>query len=278
MKKLLFEEIKNRLIDRVPELKTIGLFNNQFSTEKKINPFVYPAAFIEFESFDWKQQGRGIQIGNAAVKIHVGFETYKTNISSTIPAFPEDDLFFDLIAKIHVALNGFDNECFTPLIRMNEQQDADHDNVLVWATTYGTQITDDGAETRFAKPMINLIPDVISGLGLTINFPEQLTPEVVLAGAWWWLNGYNPQTVMIYWRFDFGTVDPDTIVVAQYNNGNGWVTASSRPRSEFVDGDGIHDQHFQIQTSLTQMDPPTTRARIVLSGIGHSNEFTILPD
>jgi hypothetical protein len=267
------------LIARVPEIKTIDLFNNQFERESKNNPVKFPCCFIEFENFDWKSQSGGIQIGNLVVKFHIGFETYKTNNSSGRPDESNDIDFLDLIEKIHTSINMFNTENFNPLLRVTEQQNTDHDNVLTWVVSYSTMITDDGAERRFADQLINMIPDTVGSIGLTINFPESETADVAMVGAWWWFTGSNPALAKIYFRFDLLDVAPETNVLVQYNNGNGWITSGSALRSTFVDGDGIHDQF--LETSIAEIhsfDPPATRARVMLSGIGHSNEILVLPD
>lgn len=171
MKKSFIAAIKARIVARNTSIKTFELFNNQLdpANMKKENPVKYPAVFIEFESIDWKQQGRGIQIGNARVKFHVADETYSTNISSSNIAESNDVDFLDLIAGLHVSLNGFDGETFTPLSRVSEIQDVNHDQIRVWQTVYSTQFTDDGAETRVAKPLINLVPDEIAALDLNLT-------------------------------------------------------------------------------------------------------------
>lgn len=169
MKQIFFEKVKQRLIDRVPEIKSIDLFNGQIENEKKENPIQFPACFIEFQSIDWTSKGRGIQQGIAAVKFYIAIETYKTGITGSATAALSDTSILELITKIHVALNGFDDELFTPLARSSEQQDIGHDNVLVWGVVYMTQLTDDGAETRYSKPLVNLIPDTIDVMGLTVD-------------------------------------------------------------------------------------------------------------
>lgn len=161
MKKYTFEKIKERLIAKVPELKTIGLFNNQFEKESENNPIGFPALFVEFDSIDWRSQQRGIQIGLSVIRFHIGVETYKTNFSGEQIWEPNDLEFLELVEKIHVAIHGFDDVNFTPLLRVAESQNTDHDNVIVWDVVYQSQITDTGAETRFSKPLIEVDPDDI---------------------------------------------------------------------------------------------------------------------
>lgn len=169
MKRYFFEQIKQRIIERVPEVKTIGLFNNQISKSAENNPIGFPAVFVEFETIDWQSQQRGIQVGPANVKFYIAVETYKTNLSGEKISESNDLDFLDLVAKIHVGINGFDNEKFGPLLRVSENQDSDHDNVLVWETVYKTQFVDDGAETRYSKPLIEYDPTTDNDFKLTIS-------------------------------------------------------------------------------------------------------------
>jgi len=161
MKKDLFNDIKSRIADRVPEIKTFGLFNNQFNNEKNVNAFQFPCVFLEFGNIGWLSQSKGIQQGETLIRLHIGFETYKTdNNSNRIDQSNSEIGFLDLVSKIHVAINGFDGEYFNPLLRVSEQQNTDHDNVLVWVAEYRTMITDDGAETRYSKPLVKLDPPI----------------------------------------------------------------------------------------------------------------------
>lgn len=161
MKEIIFEKIKARIVARVPEIKTFGLFNNQFNTEKQVNAFTYPAMFVEFGSIDWKTQQRRIQVGNCKIMFHVGVETLKTDSFANRIDKPSTDLeILLLLKKIHTAIQGFDDELFTPLARVDEQQNTDHDGVLSWIVSYSSQLSDDGAEIITSKPLVVKNPPI----------------------------------------------------------------------------------------------------------------------
>ena len=122
-------------------LKHVRLYNSQFDEMDGENTFPFPCAFIEFTQLQWLTKSEGYQEADTVFRIHVGFESIKT----------EELVVLDLLEEIHAALQGLhDPEYFTPLDRGFEGQDTNHDNVIVWMLDYDTLLSDN-AGNRNAK-------------------------------------------------------------------------------------------------------------------------------
>lgn len=154
MIKEFYIELQDRIKAKVPEIKTFGLWANQYSNEEKRNPIAYPAVFVEFASNEWESQQTGIQASLTQIVLHIGVEVYTNNIDSYRIDSNMNLDFLDLVAKLHLHLHGFSGDFFNPLLRVSEQQYSEDSNLLVWEVTYSTRITDDKAEKRYSKPLV----------------------------------------------------------------------------------------------------------------------------
>lgn len=130
-KQQFYEEVKARILETAVE--TCRLFNSQFDEMENEATWAFPCAFIEFTELEYRTKALGIQEAETTIRVHVGFESLKT----------EDFEIFDLLEAIHEKLQRFGNfELFTPLNRVFEGQDVNHDNVIVWTMDYETLLLD----------------------------------------------------------------------------------------------------------------------------------------
>ena len=144
-KKDIFLSIRKQVLDQVKEINHMLLFNNQFDRDNEEEAFSYPNCFFEYVQLIWNGNIKQTQTGETQIKLHLGFERYETE-SLTI---------FDTIQKVYLALQGFsDTNLFTGLQRIEEEQDTDHDQVIVWTITFSTQITDCEANPDATKQQI----------------------------------------------------------------------------------------------------------------------------
>lgn len=131
MKKEFVNDIETRLRARIPELITFGVFNNQFENEPTEIPFRYPAIFIEFQELTYRSETYGTQKIDLEFTLHVGFTQLRENLS-----------YFDTIQNVGVALHGFAGSYFSEITRLRAIPDNNHGNVIVWAITFRTVLTD----------------------------------------------------------------------------------------------------------------------------------------
>lgn len=131
-KKDLYLDVRQRILDKVPEVKHVLLFNNQFDRDTEEEAFTYPCVFIEFLQLIHSGVASNQQKSDIQIRLHVGYESLKT----------EDLGLLDLVQSVHLAVQGFSGQLFSGLQRIEERQDIDHDNVQVWQIDYETNLTD----------------------------------------------------------------------------------------------------------------------------------------
>lgn len=138
-KRDLYLAIRQQILNEVKEIKHVLFYNNQFDRDNEEEAFLYPNCFIEFNQMLWTSTTQGQQRGDIDVKVYLGFERYETE-SLTI---------FDTIQNVFVALQGFaTGVLFSPLNRIEEEQDVNHDNVIVWTITFKTSLIECESDTR----------------------------------------------------------------------------------------------------------------------------------
>lgn len=149
VKLTLYNAIKTKVLAMVDGssnkiIKTFEHWNNQFDRITEEKQFLFPAVFIEFASIEWKtdvnvsnkthtQQARGV----CNLTIHIGVE----NKSDEEDSFPVDIAIID---SVYDQLNGLQGVQFTPLKRISESDDVNHDNILHWQVNYETEIHEKG--------------------------------------------------------------------------------------------------------------------------------------
>lgn len=148
-KKKLYLAVKERVLQN-SSVKHCALFNNQFDNMSEENPFLFPCVFVEFSQLQYVTKSEGYQEADAVIRLHVGFESYKT----------EELEVLDLLDDLHEDLQGFHiNDEFTPLDRNFEGQDTNHDNVIVWQMDYDTLLSDNSGN-RNKKLTLTTIGDL----------------------------------------------------------------------------------------------------------------------
>jgi hypothetical protein len=138
-KKKLFDALKARFEDEIPEVWFGGIYNNQFESEAKIKAHKWPAAYFEFSQILWTAgigSNAKVQQGDVDVTLYIGFKTIEDT--------PET--FLDIIDLVYKKVEGFaSNGDFDPMRRTREQQTNEFDNVFVWQITFRTNLKDEGA-------------------------------------------------------------------------------------------------------------------------------------
>lgn len=148
-------------LEAIEGIKHVRLYNSQFDEMDNENTFPFPCVFIEFSALDWLTKSEGYQEAETTIKLHVGFESVKT----------EELEILDLLEDIHADLQGMhDPEYYTPLDRSFEGQDTNHDNVIVWQMDYDTLLSDNAGNrnNKLVKTTIeNLQTDKNPETGVT---------------------------------------------------------------------------------------------------------------
>lgn len=121
MKSILSKEVIARLKDKIPAFKYVGRYNNQFANERNEAAFGYPCALVETRDFVYTDHGVGLQKYTCIVRIHIGFESYRS----------EEYGDMDLSTEVFKYLHKFSPTEHVPLVRIGESADSDHNNVYL---------------------------------------------------------------------------------------------------------------------------------------------------
>jgi len=178
-----FNAIEKAIKDKVPDVLTFGLWNNQFEHMNEEKQFNFPCVFVEFGGLTWVPQvpnGRRQALGtgnvgkeqkadSAIITLHCGF----FRLDDVDVSFPKID---PIIEKIYFAVQGlgFDENNFGSLIRIEERHDTDHDMIIDWQQDFrclmqqGGQADEDlvdaGALTLDVTRDLDIEPDTIPGV------------------------------------------------------------------------------------------------------------------
>lgn len=164
-------------LDGVTEVKTKGIFNNQFDREEDEKAKAYPCCFIEFAPIQWiqtqqqpikKVNVRKQQKANAVITIHIGFSDLQDETANFIDIDP-------IIQKIYLALQDLTGDYYSVLNRIEERPDTDHDNVIVWQMDFSTMLEEVGEEADLTK---------VAGdtLGLEITKDLKIDNDIIRTG------------------------------------------------------------------------------------------------
>jgi hypothetical protein len=150
VKRELYELVK-AAVEAIPEIKTFSHFNNQFETEAEECPFNNPAVFFQFVDMPWQpSQLQGFnaqgtqqqQTDDCQFTLHISYWSHED----------EEDKFLallDIADKVYRAVANIESGSINPLQRINDEDDPDHREPIVWRTTFATMLTEQG----IAKPV-----------------------------------------------------------------------------------------------------------------------------
>ena len=140
MEKKYYEELKKHILSHIPQLRYIGLWNNQFirgnNEPTTQQAFDYPCLFVEFNPMMQEDYMGGLQKYYYTIRLHLGTDCYLDN----------DFSIFDLKRKLYKHTNRWHIDNWSRLLRRNEILDYDHNNVNVYIIEYETTVIDYGTD------------------------------------------------------------------------------------------------------------------------------------
>lgn len=150
VKLTIYQDLVTRLNAKVPELLTVRKWNNQFTNEDRENAFRYPACFIGFTSMEWLPTSANTplttnlhqqQRGELIITLYLGFEKYEDESDSWPDIEP-------IIQKVWHWLQGWSgsSEYYNAFNRIQEREDNNHDNVIIWEIDFRVGVYDCAGE------------------------------------------------------------------------------------------------------------------------------------
>lgn len=150
----LYNSLKTDLT-AITGIKYVSLWNNQIERENEELAFLYPAIFIEFLPSNYRDKGLAAtrQEYDLTVRLRICFEEYK---NTEVEILTLTDSVWQTVHKKQY-------DVFNQLLRRNEEQDFDHDNVQVYIQDYTTLGHDTKtADTTTATLTANLTTDIVA--------------------------------------------------------------------------------------------------------------------
>lgn len=148
-----FDALKKNINFYLPAVKTIGLWNNQFERSngtgkdgRKEKAFNYPAVFIEYHNFEYRQLSMGIMEFDFQMTTHFGYKSFLT----------DDEQYLNQLENLYWTCQRFQQGSFSRLIKLTEVYDTDHDDIIIVKTTYKAYGKD------FNRYVYN--PDILSNI------------------------------------------------------------------------------------------------------------------
>ena len=129
MRKELFNAIKTKLANDVPEVKHIDLWNHNVEFIEQEDGWERPAVFVEFATIEWAPFQGGVQRGKGIVSIHIVTDWTEG----------EYDAAFDISRKIHSALDGLCGENFNGMALASTNTNHNHEEILESIDNYAVR-------------------------------------------------------------------------------------------------------------------------------------------
>ena len=129
MRKELFNAIKAKLSEDVPEVKHIDLWNHNVEFIDQEDVWARPAVFVEFGKIEWSPFQGGCQRGKGIVTIHL----------VTDWADGGHDAAIDLCHKVHTALDARTGDDFNGMALVETLTNHNHEEILESIDSYAVR-------------------------------------------------------------------------------------------------------------------------------------------
>lgn len=156
MKKEIFKAIRDRIKEELPHVwvdKNMG----QIATIDRFDSFPLPAVLVEFGRSEYKTVSKGVQGVKTVLRFHLLFENWAASHAESEDA----NLalrYFDFTEAVHETLEGFGGENFASLTRVADEEDNNHESVVITVMEYATTYMDTSADGSRRK--VEVEPDL----------------------------------------------------------------------------------------------------------------------
>jgi hypothetical protein len=164
-----FKEISSYLIQelqfhdgRLPSLQWVDRDKGQFEQMDRELPIPFPAILLSFGRAEYETVGKSTQEGSGILRIRVGYESYAESFDGSIDQ--EQALkFWEFMEEVHKKLQGLSGTYFSSLERIAEEEDLDHDMIIVNIMEYRCKIFDSSADKTKRYVLATAEPVITKG-------------------------------------------------------------------------------------------------------------------
>ena len=131
MIKHIFECIKQRILENIPEIKDVRIYNGQDVFSDEHTPFHSPSVFVDFTNIEYETIGYGTQDAEVTLNVMLFHEEFTLNHLEV----------FELNSELNRYLNLY-GEWGATLERTASETDTSFDRLYVMSTEYVTSFTE----------------------------------------------------------------------------------------------------------------------------------------
>lgn len=158
----LYEQLRDRIVDKASSIQTVYLYNGQFDNLKKESARPYPGVYFSIPMDAMTDMAEYGQEGTVNLTAYVAMESRDVE--------NEDLLIFDLVQEVHDAIHGFAPTGFVEILCRSIIPDEDHTNLYVYKMTFITSTYNFTAikykeyDQEEEAPQAFILPEVVDGL------------------------------------------------------------------------------------------------------------------
>ena len=142
MQRDLIENILAEVAAKLPQFKTVDLYNDQFTKQDSglIDSFRFPALFLSFpDGAQYKDLSAGVQrSADVTVRFYIADELTKSRLSMNKTVLE----VMDLKQEVFKVFNGFSGSGIASFSRIFEETDEQRTNHYIFVQDYKTSVTD----------------------------------------------------------------------------------------------------------------------------------------
>lgn len=181
-----FLAIQSLINSKMPEIKAVELYNNQFEDYKgdfnEEAPLLFPLVLIDFVGGEWEHQGDTRRSPAYIIELHLGIESYKASYSGALDQSTALD-HLDMISTLANVLDRQNLDHAFDFSFFQEQIDTTKTHLIEHILTFSAQVIDCSLE-QLNKPQEQVIADteVIATTNTVktsnfVNYNSPILPE-----------------------------------------------------------------------------------------------------
>lgn len=128
MRKQIYLKVCQQL-EQVPELRLVGFWNEQLAMVQQTRPFVLPAVFIEFESYEIRQQSMHVQEADITLRLHI-LTRAMDFVDSRDKRMSIALQYFDLIDDVNKAMSTLRGDGFSTFMHTQSATNHNHAEII----------------------------------------------------------------------------------------------------------------------------------------------------
>lgn len=145
-----YKDIKDRLLEQLPELEYVDLQKGQFGNKAQEYPIPLPAILIEFRPVTWSESTGG-QLGDATISLYYYLDLVTDSFNNS-EAENETIEILDNLDAMYDIMNGFAGDDFNPLNRLTDAIVEYKDKYVCYRTDFQTTLFQDKPATQETAP------------------------------------------------------------------------------------------------------------------------------